>query len=165
MQETWVRSQVREDAVEKEKATHSSFLAWEIPWTEEPGELQFGGGGEVTRVGHNLATTPPPPGTVTTSVLWVKKTKAQKDWVNHRRPHILWGSEIRFEPRLSNATVLKAFHTGVRSNVFDQTCVYMCGFYSQVMILYYDLLMFFKVGNISYNCEFWEEAWGYLLYK
>ena len=114
-----------------------------------------------TRFSNYTTTT----STVTTSVLWVKKTKAQRDWVNPRRPHILWGSEIRFEPRLYNATVLKAFHTRVRSNVFDQTCVYMCGFYSQVMILYYDLLMFFKVGNISYNCEFWEEAWGYLLYK
>ena len=37
MQETWVRSLGREDALEKEMATHSSILAWEIPWTEEPG--------------------------------------------------------------------------------------------------------------------------------
>ena len=40
MQETQVRSLGREDALEKEKANHSSILAWEIPWTEEPGELQ-----------------------------------------------------------------------------------------------------------------------------
>ena len=37
---------------EKEMATHSSILAWRIPWTEEPG---------VSRVRQNLATTPPPP--------------------------------------------------------------------------------------------------------
>ena len=37
MQETWVRSQGWEDPLEKEMATHSSILAWEIPWTEEPG--------------------------------------------------------------------------------------------------------------------------------
>ena len=37
--ETWVRSLGREDAVEKGLATHSSILAWRIPWTEEPGEL------------------------------------------------------------------------------------------------------------------------------
>ena len=41
MQETWVQSLDREDALEKEMATHSSMLAWEIPWTEEPGGLQF----------------------------------------------------------------------------------------------------------------------------
>ena len=35
-----VRSLGREDALEKEMATHSYILAWEIPWTEEPGELQ-----------------------------------------------------------------------------------------------------------------------------
>ena len=33
----------REDLLEKEMATYSSILAWEIPWTEEPGELQFWG--------------------------------------------------------------------------------------------------------------------------
>ena len=38
--------------------THSSILAWKIPWTEEPGRLQSM---ESQGVGHNLATTPPPP--------------------------------------------------------------------------------------------------------
>ena len=39
MQETWVQSPGREDPLEEGKATHSSILAWEIPWTEEPGRL------------------------------------------------------------------------------------------------------------------------------
>ena len=37
--ETWVRSLGREDPLEKEMATHSSTLAWKIPWTEKPGRL------------------------------------------------------------------------------------------------------------------------------
>ena len=41
--ETWVRSLGQEDHLEKEVATHSSILAWKIPWMEEPGELQFTG--------------------------------------------------------------------------------------------------------------------------
>jgi len=40
MLETWVRSLVWEDPLEKGMATHSSILAWRIPWTEEPGRLQ-----------------------------------------------------------------------------------------------------------------------------
>ena len=40
MQETWVRSLGREDPLEKEMATHSSILAWRIPWTEEPGGVK-----------------------------------------------------------------------------------------------------------------------------
>ena len=40
MQETLVRSLGQEDLLEKEMATHSSILAWEIPWTQEPGGLQ-----------------------------------------------------------------------------------------------------------------------------
>ena len=40
MQETWVQSLGWEDLLEKEMATHSSILAWKIPWTEEPGRLQ-----------------------------------------------------------------------------------------------------------------------------
>ena len=39
MQETQVRSLGQEDPLEKEMAIHSSILAWEIPWTEEPGGL------------------------------------------------------------------------------------------------------------------------------
>ena len=40
MQETRVQSLGQEDLLEKEMATHSSILAWKIPWTEEPGRLQ-----------------------------------------------------------------------------------------------------------------------------
>ena len=43
MQETWVQSLGQEDPLEKEMATHSSILAWRIPWTDEPGGLQFMG--------------------------------------------------------------------------------------------------------------------------
>ena len=50
MQETWVQSLGWEDLLEKEMATHSSILAWKIPWTEEPGRLQSMGS---QRVGHN----------------------------------------------------------------------------------------------------------------
>ena len=39
MQETWVRSRGQEDPLEKGMSPHSSFLAWRIPWTEEPGGL------------------------------------------------------------------------------------------------------------------------------
>ena len=38
--ETWVRSLGQEDPLEEEMATHSSILAWKIPWTEEPGGLE-----------------------------------------------------------------------------------------------------------------------------
>ena len=41
MQETWLQSLGREDPLEEEMATHSSILAWEIPWTEEPGRVQY----------------------------------------------------------------------------------------------------------------------------
>ena len=46
VQETWVRSLVWEDPLEKGMATHSSILAWRIPWTEEPGGLQSMGSQE-----------------------------------------------------------------------------------------------------------------------
>ena len=45
----------RGDSLEKEMATHSSILVWEIPWTEEPGGLQSVGS---QRVGHDLAIKP-----------------------------------------------------------------------------------------------------------
>ena len=50
MWETWVQSLGREDPLEKEMATHSSILAWRIPWTEDPGGLLSTGS---QRVGHD----------------------------------------------------------------------------------------------------------------
>ena len=50
MQEIRVQSLGQEDTLEKGMATHSSVLAWEIPWTEKPGGLQSMGS---QRVGHN----------------------------------------------------------------------------------------------------------------
>ena len=58
MQETQVRSLSQEDPPEKEMTTHSSILAWRIPWTEEPGGLQSMGS---QRVGYNLVIKLPPP--------------------------------------------------------------------------------------------------------
>ena len=50
MQETWVPSLSQEDLLEKRMATHSSILAWRIPWTEEPsGLLSIGS----QRAGHD----------------------------------------------------------------------------------------------------------------
>ena len=50
MRETWVQSLGREDPLEKEMATHSSTIAWKIPWMEEPGRLQSMG---LQRVGYD----------------------------------------------------------------------------------------------------------------
>ena len=55
LRETWVWSLGGEDPLEKEMATHSSILAWRIPWTEEPGRLQSSGS---QRVGHDSVTSP-----------------------------------------------------------------------------------------------------------
>ena len=61
MQETWIRSLGREDSLEKEMATHSSIVAWRIPWMEEPGGQ---------RAGHDWAT----------SLTHKKKDKTDHKW-------------------------------------------------------------------------------------
>ena len=53
VQETWIQSLGSEDLLEKEMATHSGILAWEVPWIEEPDGLQSVGS---QRVGLDLAT-------------------------------------------------------------------------------------------------------------
>ena len=50
MQETWAHSLSQEEPLEKEMATHTSILAWEIPWTEEPGRLQPMGSRELDMI-------------------------------------------------------------------------------------------------------------------
>ena len=73
----------QEDLLEKETATHSSFLAWEISWTEEPDGLQSIG----HRVRHDLVSKPPPtliPSTSERNCIWItflcvwKKKKTSK---------------------------------------------------------------------------------------
>ena len=64
MQETCVRSLGQEDPLEKRMATHSSILAWRIPWTEEPGRRQSMGSQSQTRLSdyactHSLSPKPP----------------------------------------------------------------------------------------------------------
>ena len=58
MQEIWVRPLGQKDPLEKEMATHSSILAWKIPWTEEPGGLQFLGS---QRLNNNNDPSSPSP--------------------------------------------------------------------------------------------------------
>ena len=50
MQEIWVPSLGQEDPLKKEMAVHTSTIAWKIPWTEEPGRLQYMG---LQRVRHD----------------------------------------------------------------------------------------------------------------
>ena len=64
MQENWVQSLGWEDPLEKDMATHTSILAWRIPWTEEPGRLQSM---ERQRIGHDSASNMYDPATT----LWV----------------------------------------------------------------------------------------------
>ena len=70
MQETQAGSLGREDPLEKEMPTHSSTLAWKIPWMEEPGGLQSMGS---QRVGHDSMTS-------LSLTLWLKM---EKEMVTH----------------------------------------------------------------------------------
>ena len=54
-QEMWVRSLGQEDPLEEEMASHSNILAWKIPWTEEPGGLQFERSKESSTTVHALS--------------------------------------------------------------------------------------------------------------
>ena len=67
VQETWVRSLGQEDLLEKEMATHSSILAWRIPWTEESGALQSMGS---QRVRHDHATNITTTTASITMIIW-----------------------------------------------------------------------------------------------
>ena len=53
IQKTWVQSLGQEDPLDKEMATHSSILAWGIPWTEKPDGLQSSGGREDPQIARH----------------------------------------------------------------------------------------------------------------
>ena len=95
MQETRVRSLVREDPLEKEMATHSSILAWKIPWMEEPGRLQSMGS---QRVGHNRVTS------LSLSLYFDPRGNCWKMFIKLR-----WIALLFFLKILSSSTVLFFF--------------------------------------------------------
>ena len=70
MQETWVQSLDQEDPLEMEMATHSSILAWEIAWTEEPGRLQPMG---LQRLGHDWVSIKAQLGNTEPQCYWHRK--------------------------------------------------------------------------------------------
>ena len=80
MRETWVRSLGQEDPLEKEMATHSSILAWRIPWMEEPGGLQCSGS---QRVGHDWVTSLSLSGSKCIHILSVAYRSVQSFWGEH----------------------------------------------------------------------------------
>ena len=95
MQETRVQSLGQEDPLEKGMATHSSILAWEIPWTEEPGGLQSSGW---HRVGHDWATNCFTFMLSETSI-WSKSMRDELWFL--RFGNVLWRTEFSFFIRLN----------------------------------------------------------------
>ena len=73
VQETWVWSLGQEDPLVKEMATHSSILAWEIPWTEEPGGPQSTG---LQKSQTWLGDWTPPPPTIDQQLTWTEALQA-----------------------------------------------------------------------------------------
>ena len=108
MQETWVRSLGWEDPLEKEMATHSSILAWRIPWMEEPGGLQSTG---LQRVRRNWATSLHFTSTCG-YVCYIEAIKCQRIdafelWCWRRLLRVPWTA------RRSNQSILKEINPGI----------------------------------------------------
>ena len=85
MQKTRVQSLGPEDPLEEEKATHSSVLAWRIPWTEEPGGLQSVGSQSRTR----LSDWPTTPFTASQSQVQASPHCASP-WISQENPGLAW---------------------------------------------------------------------------
>ena len=97
MQETWAWSLGWEDPLEKGMATHSSVLAWKIPWTEEPGGIQSTGS---QRDKYNWTTKP---FTVTLSMLWelydlyiemLRVDMAENNYLSIKKKEMVWGDHL-----------------------------------------------------------------------
>ena len=101
MQETWVQSLGRKDPLEKEMATHSSILAWEIPWTEEPGRLQSIGS---QRVGHNWSDF--------TYTHWVALSGCNRKFLWPFSVYLFW---MAFDPSL-HVMLESNSHYGLKRN-------------------------------------------------
>ena len=136
MQETWVRSLGQEDSLEKRMATHSSILAWRIPWTEEPGGLQSMGLQRVRQVKSTVFSLHLDPRSTgkDKGKLWITahekpqpiynaaslhaaKTLLGKDSEEHRR---CWFKQMRFIVEPTNENLLTLFNWLITSHAQSQ---------------------------------------------
>ena len=99
MWKTWVLSLGREEPLEKEMVTHSSILAWRIPWTEEPDGLQSTG---LQRVGHDWATSLSVPSRQSTTCMLSRRHSQSFTGVLSKASNIfLWTCYVRNNPKVS----------------------------------------------------------------
>ena len=137
MQETWARTVDWEDSQKKGMATHSSILAWRIPWTEEPGRLQHMG---LERVGHD----------------WVTKHAGSL----HKFVHDLWPTEYIHYPHCQqdhkNLTHYKLTAHLKYLNPVMCIEIYICYIYTHTYIYIYiymlwNIIIKWNYGNDSDN--------------
>ena len=105
MQETWVGPLAWEDTLKKGMATHSSILAWEIPWTEEPGRLQSMG-------------------------LWKRQT-----WLNNNRPGLMIEGKNKKRANSVISNCRWDNHTGRKSQIIKTTIQQISCFFILVSII------------------------------
>ena len=103
MQEMWVRSLGWKDPLEEEMATHSSILAWEILWTEEPGGLESKGLQSWTQL-RTCWTGQDSTGAEALSWENHRRGPAMKSYRNHRVPRQGLEQELNFSPCLQDPT-------------------------------------------------------------
>ena len=104
MQEIQIQFLGQEDALEEELATYFNILAWEIPWTEEPGGLQFMG---LQRVGHNRKTENTHTFSLTRAALWspASHVMLQQNIWTHTCKIISQWSLTSFQPWLAKISL------------------------------------------------------------
>ena len=151
MCETWVRSLGWENALEKEMATYSNTLAWQIPWTEEPGRLQLMGS---QRVGHDWATSL---SSLSFSILW------QKNYHPHFRDEKpKWSHMARIsQPRSSSAKILMQVWSQRKSSFLVPGCLSIwvddsvshCFIYSSNINSHSLYLGFFRKKTFLFPCD------------
>ena len=146
MQEMQIPSMGREDPLEKEMATHSSILAWEIPWTEEPGRLQS--------IGSQKSQTWQSNKTITTLLIYYEPLDQSllkaKVW--------MWSMEaISFvlTVQLSLSTVkflVKFWHSEVQCLHFFSRILIAENWFIKLKTCTDNNLLFFKEGGKMFNC-------------
>ena len=109
MHETWVRSLGWEDPLEKRMATHSSVLAWKIPWTEEPGGLQSMGSQELGMTKQPITSWEidgETMETVSDFILGGSKITADGDCSYEIKRHLLLGRKLKSNTLATSCKVL-----------------------------------------------------------
>ena len=155
-QEMQVQSPNWEDPLEKEMATHSSILAWRIPWTEGPGGIQSTESQSSTRLSKTECTRVHTHTHTHTRTKWyIRNSKSNCSLLLHILVHDRSLEHVSCHQNRRRQLLHWAVYQGIGGDTASSLQILLLGFFSHLLFLLFDFSLSFLQNNTINQCHCW----------